>query len=120
MINVNESFVSIAIFSLCGLCLAFILCIIPFIIGRCRPYKTKNLPYECGIAPLGDTHQKFDIKFYIVAMLFIIFDIEIVLLVPFAMHFKSIGVTALIGGSVLLFVLVAGFIYEWKIGALEQ
>lgn len=80
---------------------------------------THDSPYECGLVPTGDARQRFDVKFYLVAMLFILFDVEIVFLFPWAVMFDSLGGFELIGMGIFLMILVVGLAYEWKKGALE-
>ncbi|MBY6203756.1 NADH-quinone oxidoreductase subunit A [Halomonas denitrificans] len=89
------------------------------ILGPRRPDAEKLSPYECGFEAFEDSRMKFDVRFYLVAILFIIFDLEIAFLFPWAVALDSIGMTGLIAMSVFLAVLVIGFIYEWKKGALE-
>ncbi len=89
------------------------------ILGPRRPNSEKLSPYECGFESFEDARMKFDVRFYLVAILFIIFDLEIAFLFPWAVALDSIGVTGLIAMSIFLALLVVGFIYEWKKGALE-
>jgi len=89
------------------------------ILGPRRPDAEKLSPYECGFEAFEDSRMKFDVRFYLVAILFIIFDLEIAFLFPWAVALDAIGMTGLIAMAVFLAVLVIGFIYEWKKGALE-
>jgi NADH-quinone oxidoreductase subunit A len=89
------------------------------ILGPRRPNAEKLSPYECGFEAFEDSRMKFDVRFYLVAILFIIFDLEIAFLFPWAVALDSIGMTGLIAMAVFLGILVIGFIYEWKKGALE-
>ena len=89
------------------------------ILGPSRPNAEKLSPYECGFEAFEDSRMKFDVRFYLVAILFIIFDLEIAFLFPWAVALDSIGMTGLIAMAVFLGILVIGFIYEWKKGALE-
>lgn len=89
------------------------------LLGHHRPDAEKLSPYECGFEAFEDARMKFDVRFYLVAILFIIFDLEIAFLFPWALVFKDIGVTAIAAMAVFLGILVIGFIYEWKKGALE-
>jgi len=89
------------------------------ILGPRRPNAEKLSPYECGFEAFEDSRMKFDVRFYLVAILFIIFDLEIAFLFPWAVALDSIGMTGLVAMAVFLAVLVVGFIYEWKKGALE-
>jgi len=78
-----------------------------------------NSPYECGIVPTGDARQRIDVKFYLIAMLFILFDVEIVFLFPWAVMFQRLGSVALLVMVEFLVILIAGYAYVWKKGALE-
>ena len=89
------------------------------ILGPRRPNSEKLSPYECGFESFEDARMKFDVRFYLVAILFIIFDLEIAFLFPWAVALDAIGMTGLIAMAVFLGILVIGFIYEWKKGALE-
>lgn len=90
-----------------------------FFIGSRRPDPQKNSPYECGFEAFEDARMKFDVRYYLVAILFILFDLEIAFLFPWAVVLKEIGVFGLGAMIIFLAVLVVGFIYEWKKGALE-
>ena len=84
-----------------------------------RPDPEKDSAYECGFEAFEDTRMKFDVRYYLVAILFIVFDLEIAFLFPWAVALKQIGVFGLIAMGIFLLILVVGFIYEWKKGALE-
>jgi len=90
-----------------------------FVLGPQRPDDEKRSPYECGFEPFEDAQMKFDVRFYLVAILFIIFDLEIAFLFPWAIVLNDIGVFGLLAMFLFLGILVVGFIYEWKKGALE-
>lgn len=79
----------------------------------------KLSPYECGFEAFEDTRMKFDVRYYLVAILFIVFDLEIAFLFPWAVALDSIGVFGLVSMGIFLGILIVGFIYEWKKGALE-
>jgi NADH-quinone oxidoreductase subunit A len=79
-----------------------------------RPYREKLMPYESGINPVGEPRQQFSVKFYIIAMLFVVFDVEAVFLYPWALVFDRIGLYALIEMLLFIAILVAGYIYAWK------
>jgi NADH-quinone oxidoreductase subunit A len=81
--------------------------------------KDKAAPYECGFEAFEDAHMKFDVRYYLVAILFIIFDLEIAFLFPWAVVFKQIGAVAMIEMATFLLLLLLGFVYCWKKGALE-
>ncbi|MCH9014510.1 MAG: NADH-quinone oxidoreductase subunit A [Gemmatimonadetes bacterium] len=84
-----------------------------------RPTKLKASPYESGMPPLGDTRERFSVKFYLVAMLFIIFDIETVFMIPWAVAFRQLGLFGLIEMLIFVVVLLVGYVYAWKRGALD-
>lgn len=92
---------------------------ISFILAKHRPDPEKNSPYECGFPAFGDARARFDVRFYLVAILFIIFDLEVAFLFPWAITLGDIGLYGFISMMVFLGVLTVGFIYEWKKGALE-
>jgi NADH-quinone oxidoreductase subunit A len=89
------------------------------LIGPQRPNAIKLAPYECGMPPVGDAREKMSIKFYIIAMLFILFDIEAVFLYPWAVMFKRLGLFGFIEMGVFIAILLVGYVYVWKKGALE-
>ena len=90
-----------------------------FLIGSGSKYDEKLSPYECGFEPFDDTRAKFDVRYYLVAILFIIFDLEIAFLFPWAVSLETVGRFGIIAMAIFLGILVVGFIYEWKKGALE-
>lgn len=89
------------------------------LLGHIRPDSEKCSPYECGFEPFGDARIPFDLRYYLVAILFILFDLEVVFLVPWAVVFKEIGLIGFISMMIFLAILLVGFVYEWKKGALE-
>ncbi|HKI96500.1 MAG TPA: NADH-quinone oxidoreductase subunit A [Gemmatimonadales bacterium] len=84
-----------------------------------RPTAVKQTPYESGMPPLGGTRERFSVKFYLVAMLFIVFDIETVFMVPWAAIFRSLGLFGYVEMAVFVLILAVGLAYVWKRGALE-
>jgi NADH-quinone oxidoreductase subunit A len=90
-----------------------------FLLGPKRPDAQKNSPYECGFEAFEDARMKFDVRYYLVAILFILFDLEIAFLFPWAVALKDIGHTGFWAMMIFLAILVVGFIYEWKKGALD-
>jgi NADH-quinone oxidoreductase subunit A len=92
---------------------------LPFLVARRNPDAEKLSPYECGFEPFDDARRKFDVRFYLVAILFIIFDLEVAFLFPWAVTLGKIGIFGFWSMVVFLGVLTVGFIYEWKKGALE-
>lgn len=106
-------FLAIAIFIACAAIVA------SFIVARQKPDAEKLSAYECGFEAFDQSRHKFDVRFYLVAILFIIFDLEIAFLFPWAITLGSIGVYGFWSMMVFLGVLTVGFIYEWKKGALD-
>jgi NADH-quinone oxidoreductase subunit A len=90
-----------------------------FVLAPSKPNAAKNSPFECGFEAFEDARMKFDVRYYLVAILFIIFDLEIAFLVPWAVVLDKIGLFGLLAMAMFLGILVIGFIYEWKKGALE-
>lgn len=89
------------------------------LIGQKKPSAVKLQPYECGCEPVGSARERFSVKFYLIAMLFILFDIEAVFLYPWAVLFKKLKVFGLMEMGVFIAILLVGYIYVWKKGALE-
>jgi NADH-quinone oxidoreductase subunit A len=87
--------------------------------GVHKPDAQKNSPYECGFEAFEDARMKFDVRYYLVAILFILFDLEIAFLFPWAVALKDIGAVGFWAMMVFLAILVVGFVYEWKKGALD-
>ncbi len=99
--------------------LGIVLLLVGWFLGPRRPDSEKLSPYECGFEAFEDARMKFDVRYYLVAILFIIFDLEIAFLFPWATVFRETGLTSIIAMAVFLGILVVGFAYEWKKGALE-
>jgi NADH-quinone oxidoreductase subunit A len=99
--------------------LAAVILLASFLIARQRPDVEKLSPYECGFEPFEDTRGRFDVRFYLVAILFIIFDLEVAFLFPWAVSLGNIGLLGFWSMMIFLGVLTIGFIYEWRKGALE-
>ena len=99
--------------------LAVLVAVLPLLMAKQKPEADKLSPYECGFDAFGDARGKFDVRFYLVAILFIIFDLEVAFLFPFAVVMRSLSWEALAAVGIFLLILVVGFIYEWKKGALE-
>jgi NADH-quinone oxidoreductase subunit A len=99
--------------------LGLVLLIVPFVVAFQRPDPEKLSAYECGFNAFDDARMKFDVRFYLVSILFIIFDLEVAFLFPWAVSFKEVGVFGFFSMMVFLAVLTIGFVYEWKKGALE-
>jgi NADH-quinone oxidoreductase subunit A len=93
--------------------------VLGFLLGPNRPDAAKNSPYECGFEAFEDARMKFDVRYYLVAILFILFDLEIAFLFPWAVSLREIGATGFWSMMIFLGILVVGFAYEWKKGALD-
>jgi NADH-quinone oxidoreductase subunit A len=118
-----SNYLPILIFLIIAAGLAVVLLVLGTGIGRYfarfHNDRAKLSPYECGFEALEESRAKFDVRYYLVAILFIVFDLEIAFLFPWAVALGKIGSTGLIAMSIFLAILVVGFIYEWKKGALE-
>lgn len=114
-----QEYLPIALFLGVALVVAVIAAFISFALGPRRPDPEKVSAYECGFEAFSDARARFDVRFYLVAILFIIFDLEIAFLFPWAMALGDIGWTGFTSMMVFLGILTAGFAYEWKKGALE-
>ena len=114
-----ENYLPILIFLSVALALGLLMLSLGFLFGRGTKSKAKLSPYECGFDPFEDARIPFDVRYYLVAILFIIFDLEIAFLFPWAVSLNKIGIAGIIAMGIFLLVLVIGFIYEWNKGALE-
>jgi NADH-quinone oxidoreductase subunit A len=114
-----EAYLPILVFVLLGLGFGVGPLLLSYLAAPQRPDAEKLSPYECGFEAFEDARMKFDVRFYLVAILFIIFDLEIAFLFPWAVALDDIGFFGLMAMAVFLTILVIGFIYEWKKGALE-
>jgi NADH-quinone oxidoreductase subunit A len=99
--------------------LALVILVASLVLARQNPDSEKLSPYECGFEAFADARAKFDVRFYLVAILFIIFDLEVAFLFPWAVSLAHIGLFGFLSMIVFLAVLTIGFIYEWRKGALE-
>lgn len=114
-----EQYFPILIFLGVSVVIAIAVLAIGFALGPNRPDAEKGSPYECGFEAFEDARMKFDVRYYLVAILFIIFDLEIAFLFPWAVVLEEIGWFGFNAMVIFLAILVVGFIYEWKKGALE-
>ena len=112
-------YLPILIFIFIALALAVGMTFLSFIIGDSKPDKEKLSAYECGFEAFDDARGRFDVRFYLVAILFIIFDLEVAFLFPWAITLGKIGLFGFWSMMIFLTILTIGFIYEWKKGALE-
>jgi NADH-quinone oxidoreductase subunit A len=109
----------ILLFILVGLAVGVVPMVLGKLLGPSRPDPEKLSPYECGFEPFEDERMKFDVRYYLVAILFILFDLEIAFLFPWAVVINEIGLAGFVAMMLFLGILVVGFIYEWMKGALE-
>jgi|TARA_B100000929_G_scaffold239347_1_gene196414 NADH-quinone oxidoreductase subunit A len=114
-----KDYFPIILFLIIALILSFGFIIINFLFSPKKPDPEKLSAYECGFEPFNDSRMEFDIRFYLVAILFIIFDLEIAFLFPWAISLGKIGFLGFISMMIFLVILTVGFIYEWKKGALD-
>jgi NADH-quinone oxidoreductase subunit A len=114
-----EQYLSVILFILVGIAVGVAPQVIGFAFGPNKPDSEKNSPYECGFEAFEDARMKFDVRYYLVAILFILFDLEIAFLFPWAVALREIGPAGFWAMMVFLGILVVGFIYEWKKGALD-
>ncbi len=116
--SINE-YLPVLIFLVVATLLAFVMIGLSYLIALKKPDREKLSQYECGFEAFSEARGKFDVRFYLVAILFIIFDLEIAFLFPWAISLKAIGHFGFWSMMIFLGVLTIGFIYEWKKGALE-
>jgi NADH-quinone oxidoreductase subunit A len=109
----------ILLFILVGLVFSGVLLSLGWLLAPSRPDSEKLSPYECGFEAFEDARMKFDVRYYLVAILFILFDLEIAFLFPWAVTLGEIGTFGFVSMMIFLAILVIGFVYEWKKGALE-
>ena len=114
-----NNYLTIIIFLVIALLLSIGFVILNFAFSPSNPDPEKLSAYECGFEPFNDSRMEFDIRFYLVAILFIIFDLEIAFLFPWAITLGNIGYFGFFSMMLFLFILTIGFIYEWKKGALD-
>ena len=114
-----ENYIPILLFILVGLLVGLGPVLMGFLVGPHKPDEEKDSPYECGFEAFENARMKFDIRYYLVAILFIIFDLEIAFLFPWAIVLQDLGWYGFSVMSIFLGILVVGFAYEWKKGALE-
>ena len=114
-----DNYFPILLFIFVGLAVGVAPMAIGKMVGPYRPDSEKNSPYECGFEAFEDARMKFDVRYYLVAILFILFDLEIAFLFPWAVVLKEIGLFGFVAMVVFLGILVVGFVYEWMKGALE-
>ena len=114
-----QGYLPVLIFLGISIALGIVLLSLGLILGHSQSDAEKLSPYECGFEPFEDSRVKFDVRYYLVAILFIIFDLEIAFLFPWAVSLNTIGAFGIIAMGIFLLILIVGFIFEWKKGALE-
>ncbi|MGA0236216.1 MAG: NADH-quinone oxidoreductase subunit A [Alphaproteobacteria bacterium] len=117
--EVAEPYLPILIFMGLATVLALVMAGIPLLVAPRRPDSEKLSAYECGFEAFDDSRGRFDVRFYLVAILFIIFDLEVAFLFPWAVSLRDVGLFGFWSMMIFLTILTVGFIYEWKKGALE-
>ncbi len=114
-----DQYLPVLMFILVGIGVGIAPQVIGYILGPNRPDSAKNSPYECGFEAFEDARMKFDVRYYLVAILFILFDLEIAFLVPWAAALRDVGLIGFIDIMIFLVILILGFVYMWKKGALD-
>ncbi len=114
-----EHFLPVVVFLLIGAAVGIGMLFVSQLLRPRKPYPEKLLTYESGITPFMEAHQKFSIRYYIIAMLFLIFDIESVFLYPWAVAYDHIGLYGFVEMLIFIVILLVGYVYAWKKGALE-
>jgi NADH-quinone oxidoreductase subunit A len=114
-----EQYLPVLLFIMVGVAVGVVPQVLGFLLGPNRPDDKKNSPYECGFEAFEDARMKFDVRYYLVAILFILFDLEIAFLFPWAVALKDVGAAGFWAVMIFLGILVVGFAYEWKKGALD-
>jgi NADH-quinone oxidoreductase subunit A len=118
-IRLLQNYLPVFIFILIGIAIGLVAPTLGYLLGPKRPDPEKLSTYECGFPAFNDAHAPFDVRYYLVAILFIIFDLETAFLVPWAVVFRQLGWLGMIAMGVFLGLLTIGFVYEWMKGALE-
>ncbi|HLF27108.1 MAG TPA: NADH-quinone oxidoreductase subunit A [Anaerolineae bacterium] len=114
-----DQYVPIAILFVLSTALAVLLIMIGTIFGPRRSNPRKGLPYESGVAPFGQAQRRFPVHFYLIAVLFILFDVEIIFFFPWAVVFRALGLFGFVEMLIFIGILLVGYVYVWKKGALE-
>ncbi|MBK9748730.1 MAG: NADH-quinone oxidoreductase subunit A [Chloroflexi bacterium] len=117
--NALNEFAPIGVLLVVAILVSLLILFISRLFGPYRPTTRKNAPYESGMKPIGPANRRYSVRFYLIAVLFILFDIEVIFFLPWAVVFRDLGLYAFIAMGVFIAVLTIGLIYEWKVGALE-
>ena len=114
-----QTYFPLAVVFVVAIGLAAAMLVLANLLGPRRPSQVKATPFECGSLPVGNAHERFGVKFYMVAILFIVFDIEAVFIYPWAALFTELGWVGYVEMAIFAFTLVAGLVYVWKKGVLD-
>ena len=114
-----ENYLPIIVFIFLGIAFGVGLTVVGYLLGPSDPSDEKNSQFECGFPAFDDSRMHFNIRYYLVAILFVLFDLEVAFLFPWAISLGKIGLFGFISMMIFLFILTIGFIYEWKKGALD-
>jgi NADH-quinone oxidoreductase subunit A len=114
-----QGWLSILIMIAVGAGFALVSVILSTILGPRKPSPEKSAPYECGMPPVGDARERQSVKFYLVAMIFLLFDIEVAFLYPWAMALRDLGWTGFVQVLLFMLLLLAGYVYVWRKGVLD-
>jgi NADH-quinone oxidoreductase subunit A len=117
--NLAQTWFPVLLQTVIALVVAFALVALSFVVGKRLKNKVKDMPYECGMAPVGDAQHRLSVKFYLVAMLFILFDIEAIFLYPWAVVFKQLKMFGFLEMVTFVIPILAGFFFIWKKGVLD-
>jgi NADH-quinone oxidoreductase subunit A len=113
------NYVPVLIFMVVAIGLVAVIVLLSELLGKKKHFAAKDMPYECGMDPIGDARSRYTVRFYVIAMFFIVFDIEAIFLYPWAVIFKSLGWFGFVEMLVFVAILVVGLVYVWGKGALE-
>lgn len=114
-----QEFAPIGALLVISVLVSILILVISRLFGPWRPTSRKTAPYESGMKPIGPANRRYPVRFYLIAVLFILFDIEVIFFLPWAVVFRGMGLYAFITMGVFIIILTIGLIYEWKVGALE-
>jgi NADH-quinone oxidoreductase subunit A len=117
--NLLDLYIPVAVLVGVALFFAILLPVLSLSLGPKRPSARKLTPYESGITPVGEAQRRYPVKFYLIAVLFILFDIEIIFLLPWAVTFRQLGLFGLAEVLIFMAILIVGYVWIWKKGALE-
>ncbi len=117
--NYVETYLPVLIHGVLVVLIGLLMLGLSSLLGRHAPSRVKGMPYESGVVPVGDTRQPLDVKFYLVAMLFILFDVEAVFLYPWAVIYRELKLFGFFEMLLYMFIILAGFFYIWKKGVLD-